>query len=165
MSEAGVALALEPRVLRYKNRKLWRPTGAKNHVRTVSSLILFRHVEGTDVALRPLGKNVKCRVDDDGVVVDPQTIATETWSGEPGASSSSLARHPRTSPSSQHALAKYLCGGCAARAALCRDLGETVSQRIEREEDLCRELLNVCQATDASGGPRARGRGAPLEPL
>ena len=39
-----VALALEPRVLRCNNRKLWRPTGAtKSHVHTVSSAIRFRH--------------------------------------------------------------------------------------------------------------------------
>ena len=43
VSEAGVVLARGPRDWRRKNRKLWRPTDAKNHVRTVCSPILFRH--------------------------------------------------------------------------------------------------------------------------
>ena len=39
-----VALALVSRVLRYNNRKLWRPTDVKNnHVQIVSSPILFRY--------------------------------------------------------------------------------------------------------------------------
>ena len=43
MSEAGSTLALDPRVLRCFNRKLWRPTTPKSHVRARSNPILFRH--------------------------------------------------------------------------------------------------------------------------
>ena len=45
VSEARVAPARGPRDLGLYNRKLWRPTDAKNHVRTVSNPILFRHVQ------------------------------------------------------------------------------------------------------------------------
>ena len=48
VSEARVAPARGRRDFRLYNRKLWRPTDAKNPVRSVSNPILFRRREGTD---------------------------------------------------------------------------------------------------------------------
>ena len=69
------------RDLRLYNRKLWRPTDAKNHVRTVSNPILFRHVYiSFDSFFSRSGINIA--FDADAVIVGESVrLFPASWSG------------------------------------------------------------------------------------